>query len=99
MFCITFQVLLKVFTFFLVEIQLFSAQKQMSFRRRIFGGVFSMPYIHPPPQFYRASYIYPTDILFEYISLLTLSMFLTQFIQYIRRIKSSIITKLSWYHF
>jgi hypothetical protein len=35
MFCIKFQVL----AFFLVEIQLFSAQKQMSFRRRIFDAL------------------------------------------------------------
>jgi hypothetical protein len=39
MFCIKFQVLLKVFSFFLVEIQLLSAQKQMSFRRRIFDAL------------------------------------------------------------
>jgi hypothetical protein len=38
MFCIKFQVLLKVLAFFLVEIQLFSAQKQLSFRRRIFDA-------------------------------------------------------------
>ena len=41
MFCIKFHVLLKVFSIFLVEIQLFSAQKQM-----FFVGVFSTPYLH-----------------------------------------------------